>query len=234
MKMMYITTDDRSIVSALSERSGTTSALTFETSDLNSLQFAKASLHSWLNQIQAADHRVAFPVIQEPLVSPQIQLSGPQWSAFQNYAKTFGVVAGRRQATLQERLHAGQKYVSRDQTVTIIWVQINMPPDEAVEHYYNEQEKRRERSSMINYATGGAVLIRRGPRRQTAEEKEAIKRERRTRRKKVSAMPSSSSTSSFSPPPQPTKHDGLSQRRMNMINKTRARNEVLRREGNRH
>ena len=206
--MMY--TDDQSIVSDLSEETGTTSASTFETSDFDSLQYAKASLRSWLNHIQAAHdqnqnnafRRVTFPVIQEPIVSPKIQLSGSAWTAFELYARRFGVVTGRRQASLHERLHAGVTFC---QTCTIIWVQLNMPPDEAVEHHhhYKEQQKRRERSSIID-----------------------------TRRKRTSGSSlstSSTSSSSFSPSPQP-KLDKTSQRRMDMIRKTKARIEKLRRQ----
>ena len=206
--MMY--TDDQSIVSDLLEETNTTSTSTFETSDFDSLQFAKARLQSWLNHIQAAHdqnqnnalRRVTFPVIQEPIVSPKIQLSGSAWTAFELYARRFGVVTGRRQASLHERLHAGVTFC---QTCTIIWVQLNMPPDEAVEHHhhYKEQQKRRERSSIID-----------------------------TRRKRTSGSSlstSSTSSSSFSPSPQP-KLDKTSQRRMDMIRKTKARIEKLRRQ----
>ena len=207
MKMMY--TDDQSIVSDLLEETNTTSTSTFETSDFDSLQFAKARLQSWLNHIQAAHdqnqnnalRRVTFPVIQEPIVSPKIQLSGSAWTAFELYARRFGVVTGRRQASLHERLHAGVTFC---QTCTIIWVQLNMPPDEAVEHHhhYKEQQKRRERSSIID-----------------------------TRRKRTSgsSLSTSSTSSSFSPSPQP-KLDKTSQRRMDMIRKTKARIEKLRRQ----
>ena len=211
--MMY--TDDQSIVSDLLEETNTTSTSTFETSDFDSLQFAKARLQSWLNHIQAAHdqnqnnalRRVTFPVIQEPIVSPKIQLSGSAWTAFELYARRFGVVTGRRQATLHERLHAGVTFY---QTCTIVWVQLNMPPDEAVEHhYYKEQQKRRERPSIID-----------------------------TRRKRMSESSLStsstlstttSSSSSFSRSPQP-KLDMTSQRRMDMIRKNKARIEKLRRQ----
>ena len=224
--MKYITVEDRSIVSGLSEGTGTTSALTTEASDFDSLEFAKASLQTWLKQIRAAardqtnEDRIDFPVIQEPLVPPKIQLSGSEWSAFQLYAKTFGVMVGRRQA--------GDALVEQENISYLIWVQLDMPPDEAVEHYYDRLrlKKLRERSSLIKNATA---------RRQAAEEKEMKKKkESRTKRKSVLVSSASSSSSPSSSLPQP-KLDGLSQRRMTMINRTKARNEVLlRREGENH